>query len=173
MRAVVLVGILSTGLSSAACGFGSEAAFIDASTLTDCLDEIPVCNTTGGCRMVEEESHLEGSFPGQRTFIVPTEGEATIRVKLYWRERLGPGSDTEIVWFEPSCVDDFNFESQGADIFRDSNDQGIFQKEQKVFRAGDHLIEIRSDAVAKYILRTEVLTKSEIEQEEAAKGGLF
>ena len=173
MRALFPLAAVVGALASTACGFGSEAAFVDTATLTDCLDEIPVCNTTGGCRMVEEESYLEGRFPGQRTFIVPTEGEATIRVKIFWRTRLGPGSDTEIVWFEPACVDDFNFESQGADIFRDTNDQGIFQKDQKVFRAGDHLIEVRSDAVAEYLMKTEVLTTSEIEQEEAAKGGLF
>ena len=148
-----------------ACGFGSEAAFIDKSALSDCVDEVPVCNTTAGCKMVEEETYLEGSFPGQRFFIVPTEGEAVIRVKLLWRTQLGPGADTEIIWFEPACVDDYNFESQGADVFRDSNSQGIFVKEQRVFRAGDHLVQIRSDAVADYLLRTEVLTKSELEQQ--------
>lgn len=53
------------------------------------------------------------------------------------------------------------------------NEQGIFQKDQLVFRAGDHLVSVRSDAVAEYLLRTSVLTRSQIEQEEAAKGGLF
>ena len=157
----------------AGCGFGSEAAFIDTSTLSDCLDEIPVCNTTAGCKLVEEDSYLEGVFPGQRFFIVPTEGEAVIRVKMFWRTQLGPGADTEITWFEPACIDDFDFDSQGADIFRDSNEQGIFVKEQRVFRAGDHLVEVRSDATADYLLRTEVLTADEFAAQEQQKGGLF
>jgi hypothetical protein len=171
MKHVLPGAIVLAALSG--CGFGSEAAFIDTAALNDCLDELPVCNTTAGCKLVEEESYLEGKFPGQRSFIVPTEGEAVIRVKLFWRTRLGPGADTEIVWFEPACVDDFNYESQGADIFRDTNDQGIFIQEQRVFRAGEHLVQVRSDAVAEYLLRTEVLTKSEFEQEQASNDGLF
>lgn len=160
-------------LAASGCGFGSEAAFIDKASLSDCLDELPVCNTTANCKLVEEESYLEGSFPGQRSFIVPTEGKAMIRVKLFFRSRLGPGADTEIVWFEPACVEDYSYESQGADIFRETNDNGIFIQEQIVFRAGEHLVQIRSDAVADYLLRTEVLTESEIEQEEAARNGVF
>ena len=144
------------------CNFGSEAAFVGPRTLDTCDLEIPVCNTTAGCKLVEEDRFLEGEFPGQRSFIVPTEGEATIRVSLYWRTQLGPGADTEIIWHEPACVDAFRFESQGADVFADSNKQGIFVQEQKVFREGEHLIEIRSDATAEYLLRTDVLSDSEL-----------
>lgn len=157
---------LFTGLGTGGCNIGSEAAFIDAAALNDCIDELPACNTTAGCKLVEEESYIEGSFPGQRSFLVPTEGEAVIRVKIYWRSQLGPGSDTEITWFEPACVEDFRYESQGADVFRDSNAQGIFVKEQRVFRAGEHLVQVRSDAVGDYLMRTEVLTPSEFEQQQ-------
>jgi hypothetical protein len=158
-------------LSTSACSFGSEAAFIGTAQLKTCDDEFPICSDSAGCKMVEEENYLEGRFPGRRTFIVPTEGEAVIRVKIFWRERLGPGADTEIVWFEPACVDSYNYESQGADIFADSNAQGIFVKEQRVFRAGDHMVKVSSDATAEYLLRTEVLTRSEFEQEQKRIGG--
>ena len=96
-------------------------------------------------------------------------GEAVIRVKIFWRKQLGPGSDTDITWFEPACVDDFAYESQGADIFRDSNDEGIFVKEQHVFRAGDHLVKVQSDSFSDYLLRTEVLTKEQFEQEQKSR----
>ncbi|HEY4221057.1 MAG TPA: hypothetical protein VGO62_06935 [Myxococcota bacterium] len=169
------VGPLVIGAAAmcSGCDFGSEAAFIDKATLSQCDDEIPVCQTTAGCKMVEEDSYLEGSFPGQRLFIVPTLGESVIRVKLFWRKQLGPGADTDITWFEPACVDDYAFESQGADIFRDSNSQGIFVKEERVFRAGDHLVKIQSDSVADYLLRTEVLTKQEFDQEKASENGFL
>jgi len=173
LRSIIVTAVVVVAGGAGGCGFGSEAAFIDKASLSDCLDEIPVCNTTAGCKLVEEESYLEGNFPGQRQLIVPTEGEAVIRVKLFWRTQLGPGADTEITWFEPACVDDFAFDSDGADIFRDTNDQGIFVKEQRVFRGGDHLVEIRSDATAEYLLRTEVLTKDEFAKEELEKNGLF
>src|SRR5688500_9669045 len=166
-RTITLALVSSLTVASAsACGFGSEAAFIGESQLSTCDDEIPVCNDSAGCKLVEEESHLEGIFPGQRAFIVPTEGEAVIRVKIFWRERLGPGSDTEIIWHEPACVADYKFESGGADIFADSNAQGIFVQDRRVFRAGDHLVRVRSDATAEYLMRTEVLTKSEFEAEQ-------
>lgn len=174
LRTTSLTIFLGASLASLpACNFGSEASFIDTATLSQCDDEIPVCNTTAGCKMVEEDTYLEGSFPGQRFMIVPTVGEAVIRVKIFWRTQLGPGADTDITWFEPACVDDFAFESKGADIFRDTNNQGIFVKEQRVFRAGDHLIEIRSDAVGDYLLRTEVLTKAEFDAQQKNQNGLF
>jgi hypothetical protein len=171
LPSLILVAVVAVVVGSAGCGIGSEAAFIGTAALSDCDDELPACNTTAGCKMVEEDNYLEGKFPGQRSFLVPTEGEAVIRVKLYWRTRLGPGADTEIIWFEPACVDEFNYESQGADIFRDTNSEGIFVQEQRVFRAGEHLVQVRSDAVAEYLLRTEVLTKSEFEAEQQAISG--
>ncbi len=159
--AVVVIGV------SVGCNFGSEAAFYGKRAFDTCDLELPVCNTTGGCKLVEEERYLEGTFPGQRQFIVPTAGEATIRVSIYWRTQLGPGADTEIIWHEPACVDAVRYESQGADIFADSNAQGIFIKQERVFREGEHLIEIRSDATADYLLRTDVLSDSEL----ALEGG--
>jgi hypothetical protein len=160
---------LVVGLAS--CTNGSEGAFTGPRALDTCDLEIPICNTTAGCKLVEEDRFLEGEFPGQRSIIVPTAGEATIRVEIFWRTQLGPGADTEIIWHEPACVDAFRFESQGANIFDDSNAQGIFVKQQKVFREGEHLVEIRSDATAGYLLRTSVLTNSEIEAEQTP--GLF
>lgn len=163
-----LVAAAVAGLvtATAGCQFGSEATFIGRRALDTCDLELPVCNTTAGCKLTEEEGYLEGQFPGQRSFLVPTAGEATIRLSILWRTRLGPGADTEIVWHEPACVDAFRYESQGADVFADSNEQGIFVQQQKVFREGEHLIEIRSDATAEYLLRTDVLTNSELEAEE-------
>jgi hypothetical protein len=166
MNTVKIVGALAfLGLWSG-CGFGSEAAFFGPRLLDTCDLELPVCNTTAGCKLVEEDRYIEGSFPGQKSLIVPTAGEATIRVSIYWRTQLGPGADTEIIWNEPACVDVTRYESQGADVFADSNAKGIFIQERKVFREGEHLIEIRSDATADYLLKTDVLLDSELALED-------
>ena len=165
-----LTGLFVVGAVVSGCSFGSEAAFYGARAFDTCDLELPVCNTTGGCKLVEEDRYLEGTFPGQRSFIVPTVGEATIRVSIYWRSQLGPGADTEIIWHEPACVDAYRYESQGADIFADSNAQGIFIQQQRVFREGEHLIEVRSDATGDYLLRTDVLNDSELALED---GGGF
>lgn len=150
----------------AACQGGSEAAFIARRALDTCDLEIPVCNTTAGCTLREEDRYLEGEFPGQRAFIVPTTGAATIRVEISWRTQLGPGADTEITWFEPACVDRYRYESQGANVFDESNAQGIFVQQQKVVRAGEHLVEVRSDATASYLLRTSVVDDAELDAEQ-------
>ena len=165
MRAAVVL-LLCSG-----CAFGSEAAFIGERAQDTCDSEIPVCNTTAGCRMVEEDSYTDGTFPGLKQMIVPTAGEAVVRVELFWREQYGPGTDTEILWHEPACVELFAYQSQGADVFDDTNPQGVFVQEMRVFRAGDHLVEVRSDASAEYLLRTTVLTPDEYELEQAGPFG--
>jgi hypothetical protein len=157
---------LSIIVGLAACQGSSGAAFIGRRALDTCDGEIPVCNTTAGCTLRDEDRYLEGEFPGQRSFIVPTTGEATIRIEILWVSQLGPGADTEIIWFEPACVDSFRYESQGANVFLESNPQGIFVQQQKVARAGEHLVEVRSDATASYLLRTSVLSDAEVAEEQ-------
>jgi hypothetical protein len=165
----LVVGLL---VASSGCSFGSEAAFIGGATRDECENELPVCNATAGCKLTEELGYIDGQFPGFRSFIVPTEGAAVIRVKIYWRTQLAPGADTEIVWFEPACVDSVRYESGGIDIFADTGDDGIFFQDGKVFRGGDHLIEIRSDATGEYIIRPEVFTEAEYEAEEQRLRGI-
>jgi hypothetical protein len=168
-RLPALTLITAVVLPTAGCEFGSEAAFRSGAELKTCEDAIPVCNTTAGCVMREEDSYIEGEFPGYRSFIVPTEGEAYIRLLIYWRSQLGPGADTEIRWYEPACVESYRYESQGINIFDETDRDGIFTQEEQVFRAGDHLIEIRSDATGEYLIRPVVLTVDEWEAEQAAQ----
>lgn len=163
----LLVGLLVAFVTG--CEFGSEAAFTSGAEKKTCDDSIPVCNTTAGCTMREEDSYIEGEFPGYRNFIIPTEGEAIIRILFYWRTQLGPGADTEILWHEPACVDTYSYESQGVNIFEDIGQDGTLLFEERVFRAGDHLIEIRSDATGEYILRPYVLTPDEWEAEKRSQ----
>lgn len=151
-----------------ACTFGAEAQFAIGATFDTCDNEIPVCNTTAACRLVEEDSYTDGEFPGFRQVIVPTGGEAVIRVKILWRTQLSPGADTEILWYEPACIDAYSWQSQGVDIFADLGHDRIMVREERVYRAGDHLVEIRSDATGEYLLRTEVLTPDEYAKEQAS-----
>ena len=149
-------------IGGSGCDFGSEAAFIDGRSLDRCNQSIPVCSTTAGCRLVEEDQYLEGRFPGFRQMIVPTAAEAVITVEIYWRTQLSPGADTEILWYEPACVDAYHYESAGLDVFAASKD-GVLIERQHVFRGGDHLVEVRSDATGEYVMRTTVQTPEEFE----------
>lgn len=174
MTTTVRLPWLASGLLAAAaacgCSFGAESTFTNGAVLNACDSSIPVCNTTAGCKLVEEDGYVEGEFPGYKQLIVPTAGEAIIRVQLYWRSQLSPGADTEILWHEPACVEVHRWESQGVDIFEQSGNDGIWQQHQRVYREGDHLVEVRSDATGGYLLRTQVLTPDELAQEQS---GLF
>ena len=158
----LLFAAVVTALGLGGCNFGSEAAFIDGRSLDRCNQSIPVCATTAGCRLVEEDQYLEGRFPGFRQMIVPTAAEAVITVEIYWRTQLSPGADTEILWYEPACVDAYRYESAGLDIFAASKD-GVLIEQKRVFRGGDHLVEVRSDATGEYVMRTTVQTPEEFE----------
>jgi hypothetical protein len=70
LRSIIVTAAVVV-VAAGGCGFGSEAAFIDKASLSDCLDEIPVCNTTAGCKLVEEESYLEGNFPASASSSCP------------------------------------------------------------------------------------------------------
>jgi hypothetical protein len=69
-------------------------------------------------------------------------------------------------------VDRQTFESQGSDVFLDSDNRGVFTQEARLFRAGEHLVEVRSDATTGYVLRPEVLTAAEYLAEQEQQGGL-
>jgi hypothetical protein len=154
-------------VGTCSCAVGVEGAFVGSRAQLECEDELPVCNTTAGCKMIEEDHVLSGTFPGRRALLVPTAGEAVIRVEILWREQRGPGADTEIIWNEPACVNSSTYESQGDDIFARSDGRGVFLQQRRVFRAGEHLVEVRSDASADYLLRTVVLTAAEADAEAA------
>ncbi len=89
--------------------------------------------------------------------IVETDGRADIRVTMLFLSQVSPGADTEIHWYEPGCFERYSYTSEGADLFREAGNSGIFEKQRTVFRAGDHLIEVFSDAVADFLLKVDVL----------------
>jgi hypothetical protein len=168
MRATAPVVIALALCTLTACTFGSEAQFAAGAAFDACDSSIPVCNTTAGCKLTEEDGYTEGAFPGLKQLIVPTAGEAYIRVKLLWRSQISPGADTEILWYEPACVEVHRYESQGVDIFEQTGNDGIWQEIHPVYREGDHLITVRSDATGEYLLRTEVLSPDEYAAEQAS-----
>ena len=147
---------------SAAClalvvgGCSAEEVFIGDRKLDECDGNWPVCTFRAGCNLNTRE-YIEGVFPGSRRFIVETEGRADIRVTMLFLSQVSPGADTEIHWYEPGCFERYSYTSEGADLFREAGSSGIFEKQRTVFRTGDHLIEVFSDAVAEFLLKIEVV----------------
>lgn len=132
-----------------------EDVFTGDRDLDDCQGNWPVCAYRAGCKLNERE-FMEGSFPGSRRFIVETAGRSDIRVSLLFLTQVSPGADTEIHWYEPGCFERYGYASEGADLFREAGGSGIFEKTRTVYRGGDHLVEVFSDAVADFLLKIDV-----------------
>ena len=130
-------------------------AFIAGAELEPCSSTVEICQVTAGCVLAEDE-YLAGSFPGFRNFVVRTPDRATLAIRLFFEERRHPGEVTEIIWFEPGCADSEKYDSNGADIIAEAGDGREFIRSALMQRAGDHLIEIYSDAHVQYLLRVEV-----------------
>ena len=142
-------------LAVVGCGTGPESNFTLGLELDRCDSTFAECGTSAGCILTEEE-YLEGSFPGTREFIVPAIEEAVITVDIFFRTQVATGVDTEILWNEPGCFDQYQFRSNGRDIFFDAGNDRILSVSQQVFLSGDHLVQVFSDAVADYLLRVRV-----------------
>jgi len=152
-RAIFL--ILSLG-PLFACGV-QEGDFIAGAESDPCMANVPVCQTTAGCNL-DESHYIEGDFPGYRNFVVSTPADTTIVVRIFFKTRKHPGEDTEIIWYEPGCHVSYNYESKGQDIFQMAGTDRIFTQEKKVRQAGDHLVEIFSDATCHFFARVDIQT---------------
>ena len=166
LRSVTL-GIVALAAFLAASGcldMTSEATFIGGRSEVICDGTWPVCKGKyAGC-VLEEERYLTGTFPGTRKFIVRTiPGDYSIRVMLFLNVRLSPGTETEILWYEPGCAEEYRYQiSQdklAGDLFEQAGRSQVFAKERSVVDSGDHLVEVYSDATCRYDLRMALVKK--------------
>lgn len=147
---------LLTVVLMGSCSFSSEDTFVQGARFDPCDNAIPVCSYTAGCRLTEGDNYIEANLPGYHSFIVPTTGEAEISLILYFREQEAPGTDIEIIWYEPGCRDQYDHFMEGIDLFRQVGNDRLWTVVGTVYREGDHLVEIRSDATAEFLLKVEV-----------------
>jgi hypothetical protein len=133
-----------------------EGAFIADAEGVTCDQSVPVCNTGAACVMGEAR-YIEDDFPGDINFVVTTPADTTIVVNIFFKEETSPGEDTTITWFEPGCGDKQTYFSGADDIFSKAGVDRVFSQQKKMRQAGDHLIEISSDAYAHIFVRVELI----------------
>ncbi len=121
-----------------------------------CDGSYPICNTAGGCVLTESE-FLEGTLPGERKFIFRTPGPAQVRVLLLFTQELSAGNSTQIEWNELGCGSQQIYSTMGRDVFQIAGDQQQLSAQKTLQTAGDHLIRLTSDAIARYQLRTQIV----------------
>jgi hypothetical protein len=163
-RATFRIAAAALVMAMSGCiGTTSESSFIGDREIDLCEGTYNQCKgQVAGCKL-DESFYIEGSFPGQRKFLVETrQGDWKVRVSLFLRDpRLSPGTETEVTWFEPGCTDEYKFKLSksviSGDLFEQAGRSQVFEVEQNVVEPGDHLITVWSDAVCRYLLRVEVL----------------
>ena len=150
--------------SSKDVGSSSDAAgrlgFIGSRSETACDSALSLCKgKVAGCVM-DDTKYLKGTFPGSRRVMVKTTAGAwKIKVSLFLEGKASPGTETEISWYEPACSDVFKHQQSkaGSDLFTAAGSDNTFEIEHSVAKAGDHLVEIFSDATTRYLLRVEAI----------------
>lgn len=159
---VTLLALLLGGAELGCLGTTSEATFIGGRQEDLCNGVYHQCKgQTAGC-ILDEDHYIRGTFPGERKFLVETTtGDWKIKVLVFFAERLSPGTETEIRWYEPGCTDEYRYQLSkdqlAGDLFEQAGRDQVFEKENDVVEAGDHLVSIWSDSVTRYALRVEVL----------------
>jgi hypothetical protein len=139
----------------------SEATFIGGRDEDLCEGVFHQCKgQTAGC-LLDEQHYFTGTFPGERKVLVETtQGDWKIRVLLFLAERLSPGTETEVRWYEPGCTDEYKYQLSkdklAGDLFEQAGRDQVFTVEHPVIEAGDHLVSVWSDAVCRFDLRIEI-----------------
>jgi hypothetical protein len=141
----------------AACG-AAEDDFTSGRALVSCGANIPVCATFAGC-VLDGTNYTSGSFAqgGTRRAIVRTTGAANLKVSLFFQSESSPGTDTEVGYSEVGCSARYSMDNGGTDIFAEAGADRVWSRTQQVSTAGDHLVEVFSDAQADYLLEVSVL----------------
>jgi hypothetical protein len=139
----------------------SEAMFTGGRDVSLCDAVYPVCKGKfAGCTL-DTAHYIQGTFPGTRKFLVETTpGDWVIKVQIFLENRLSPGTETEINWYEPGCAEEYRYQLSkdklAGDLFEQAGKSQVFVKERAVAEPGDHLVEIYSDATCRYDVRVDI-----------------
>jgi hypothetical protein len=157
MRPALVAGL---ALLSGGCGTGADV-FVGGRIRNLCLEAYPTCGTTAGCRLTPEQ-YVVGTFPGARRVVVPSERNTTrFEVRLFLEEAIAPGSELQVQARDADCaldLDEGRFEDEDYDLIEAAGNDGLLRLDPLVVEGpGEHLVEIFSDARARYLLIIEPL----------------
>jgi hypothetical protein len=118
-----------------------------------CEANVPTaCGAVAHC-VLDAEHYLDGEFPSSRRFIIRTDGEESFELQLLIFDERTPGTELLVIVHEPSCGERYTWDSGGRDLFRMTGSDGVLRVPFHVLHRGDHLVEITSDANARYALK--------------------
>ncbi len=147
---------LACVLALAVLGCNEEATFTVGREREVCEGNVPTaCQVSGRC-VLDGDHYLAGSFPEPRRFVVRTDGAAVLNCQLLLTNRKTPGTELRVRVAEPSCASMDEYDSAGQDLFRLAGSDGIISVKLHVTKAGDHLVEVYSDAYSDYFLKVDL-----------------
>lgn len=149
---------LALTLLLGACGDGASV-FVGDRIRNLCLEAYPTCGTTAGCRLSDDQ-YVVGTFPGARRLVVHSEADETdLEVRIYLEEAISPGTEIQIQARDSDCsldIDDARFEDDDYDLIDEAGGDGLLLLDPlTVSGPGEHLIEVFSDARARYLMTVE------------------
>ncbi len=137
-------------------GCNEEDTFTIGREREVCEGNVPTaCQVSGRC-VLDGEHYLAGSFPEPRRFVVRTDGAAVLNFQLLLTNRKTPGTELRVRVAEPSCASMDEYDSAGQDLFRLAGSDGFISVKLRVTKAGDHLVEVYSDAYCDYFLKVDL-----------------
>jgi len=139
--------------------FGCEdiqRQFVGSRVSDPCDRTWNVCATRVGC-FLGDRSYIEGRFPGTNRVGIELFEPSTVTVSFFLTEVAGAGVTTAITFYEGSCTTPQRVEVTGNTFIGEAEKLGYVSRQANLMGVGDHLIQVESDARAKYLMKIDVL----------------
>ncbi len=151
--------VLALAGSLPAC-LTSEEAFVGGRLPSLCDEAYWICNVTAGC-ILDNDHYIEGSFPGtHRVGGGADDVNAPLQARLFFTEMESPGTELLLQVSEPDCTlnaDVARAHLHDMDLFEEAGDDRTLIFDLTVLDAGEHLVEVYSDASVGFLMVVEVL----------------
>lgn len=134
----------------------SEEAFVGARLQRLCTQAIPVCDVQASC-VLDPRSYIEKRFPGGIRLVVRSDADAsTLTLRMQLASQEAPGTELVVESWQADCNDVTSMRMADIDLFAAAGDDRIFEWELPLAGRGDHLVELRSDMTADYLITVDV-----------------
>ena len=145
------------GGALAGCDPLSEEEFLRGRSYDPCLQTIPACPGLFASCTLDETRYSRMTFPGEFRFLVRAEAGQDIAVVIFLAQQRDAGLQTLIYWNEPGCSEVYAYDSEGRDLFQESEETSLIEERRTMLETGEHLIEIFSDMQADVLISARVI----------------
>jgi hypothetical protein len=159
-RALAVVALLAL---SCLASCSAEEIFTQGRVGEPCSAVYPTCHAgfSAGCYL-NDQKYTEGTFPGAIRFLVATtQVNQVIRVGLFLKDMLYPGTEILVQAYEPDCGDVVQDLRQDIDVFEEAGDDAKLLFDLAAETPGDHLVELYSDCASDFLLTADPFVPEE------------